>query len=103
MVKFFEHRAANGTTYTKYALHILAHSLFRVRIVVIAAPLDKGWDPIGADTTLLVNGNTFLQFFPILQSCLHKHPPCVERHGPQAVSCEVHIPLFGQLDMVAAC
>ena len=45
----------------KHALHSLAHSLFRVRIAVIAAPLDNGWGPIGANIALLVNGNIFLQ------------------------------------------
>ena len=32
-------------------------------------------------------------------ACLHRHPPCVERHGPQAISCEVHISLFHQPDL----
>ena len=41
----FEHRA-NGTMYTKHALHSLDHSLWGVRIVVIVAPLHTGWDPI---------------------------------------------------------
>ena len=69
---------------------------------MIVVPLHKGWDPIGAHITLLVNGNIFLQFSPILQpACLHRHPPCVERHGPEAVSCEVHISLFGQLDLAS--
>ena len=62
----------------------------------------KGWDPIGAHITLLVDGNKFLQFSPILQpACLHRHPSCVERHGPQAVGCEIHISLFGQPDLSA--
>ena len=60
----------------------------------------EGRDPIGAHIPLLVNWNIFFQFFPILQpACLDWHPPCVERHGPQTVSCQVHVALFGQLDL----
>ena len=52
-----------------------------------SSPFHHGRDPIGAHIALLVNWNIFLQFFPILQpACLNWHPPCVERHGPQAVS-----------------
>ena len=53
--------------YTKHALQSLDHSLFRIRIVVLVAPLHKGWDPIWADIPLLVNWNIFLQFSPIPQ------------------------------------
>ena len=71
--------------YTEHALHRLDHLLFRVRAVVIVAPLHKGWDPIGAHIPVHVNGIIFLQFSPILQPvCLHRHSPCVERHGPRA-------------------
>ena len=63
----FVHRAANATMYTKHALHSLDRSVFRVRIVVIVAPLHKGWDPIEADIPMFVNGNIFLQFSAILQ------------------------------------
>ena len=97
----FEHRAGNGTVYTKHALQSLDHSLFGFRIVVLVAPLHKGWDSIRAD--MFVNRNIFLQFSPILQpACLHRHPACIERHGPQAVSCEVNIVLFGQPDLAIA-
>ena len=76
------------------------HSLFRIRFVVIVAPFCKGRDSIGAHIPVLVTGNIFLQFFPILQPAwLHWYPPCVQGHGPQAVSCEVHISLFGELDL----
>ena len=43
------------------------HSLFRIRFVVIVAPFCKGQDSIGAHIPVLVTGNIFLQFFPILQ------------------------------------
>ena len=59
-----------------------AHCLFRIRIVTIVVPHHKGWDPIAARVALLVDGNIFLQFFPILQPAgLHRDPPCIERHG----------------------
>ena len=43
------------------------HSLFRIGFVVIVAPFCKGRDSIGAHIPVLVTGNIFLQFFPILQ------------------------------------
>ena len=77
------------------------HSLFRIRFVVIVAPFHKGRDSIGAHIPVLVTGNIFLQFFPIPQPAwLYWYPPCVQGHGPKAVSCEVHILLFGELDLV---
>ena len=101
----FEHRAANGTMYTKHAKRRLDHLLFGFRAVVIVAPLHKGWDLIGAHTPLLVNGIMFLRFSPILQPVrLHRHSPRVERHGPQAavLSMEfvVVISFCGQLQML---
>ena len=55
------------------------HSLFRIRFVVIVAPFCKGRDSIGAHIPVLVTGNIFLQFFPILQPCVlpdqgNEHP-----------------------------
>ena len=51
------------------------HRLFRIRIVIIVVPLHKGWDPIGEDISLLVNGGIFLQF--LQPACTHNtgtHP-----------------------------
>ena len=68
------------------------HRLFSIRIVVIVAPFHTGRDPIGAQIPLLVNWSIFFQFFPILQAaCLDWHPPRVQRHGPQTISCQVKI------------
>ena len=40
------------------------------------------------------------EFFTFSQSCsLRALTPCIERHGSQTVSCEVHIELFGQPDL----
>ena len=61
----FEHRAEQETTHrTGHCSR--DHSLFRIRVAVIVAPLHKGGDSIGAHIPLLVPGNIFLQFFPIL-------------------------------------
>ena len=56
--------------------------------------------PLGHTFPCLWMGTYFFNFFPILQpASLHRHQPCVARHGPQAVGCEVHISLFGQPDL----
>ena len=61
----FEHRAEQETAHrTGHCSR--DHSLFRIRVAVIVAPLHKGGDSIGAHIPLLVTGNIFLQFFPIL-------------------------------------
>ena len=67
--------------------------------VLTVALFHKGKDPIGAHIHLLVTWNIFLQFFPILPARPDRYPPCAERHGPQTVSCEVHVALFGQPDL----
>ena len=58
-------------------------------------PLPQGQGPHWGTHPLACELEHILQFFSILQLvCLDWHPPCVERHGPQTVSCEVHVALF---------
>ena len=95
----FEHRAVQGTTHRKWQCS-RDHSLFRIRVIVIPGPLHKSWDSIGARIPLLVTAWEHISsIFPKQPAFLDWHPPCVQGHGPQAVSCEVHILLFAQLDL----
>ena len=86
----FEHRAVNETPHmTRQCSR--DHSFFRIRVVVMSLlPLStRAGTPLGHTSPCLLLGTYFLllQFFPILQpACLHWHPPCVQGHGPQAVS-----------------
>ena len=80
--------------------HCTVHPfLFRITVIVtVSVPFFRqGWDPIRADTPLFVDRDIFLQFLLILQPpCFHWHPTFVKGHGPQAISCEVHVLLFDQ-------
>ena len=71
--------------------------LFRVVVVVC-----KDRDPIWADITMFIHGDIFFQILPVLQpTAFHWHLACVQRHSPQSISCEVHIPLIGQPDLAS--
>ena len=60
--------------------------------------LPKCWDSIGADITLLVNGNYFFNFHQScsLRSFTGTHPVLSSMAHRPAISCEVHISPFHQ-------
>ena len=56
-------------------------------------PLEQTWP-------CLWTGTYFFNFPQMLQPAfLSWHPPCVKRHSPQTISCEVHVWLLAQPDL----
>ena len=74
MVTFFSTELHIGRC--TQTMHCTVEScLFGIIIVICIAFLRQSWDPIGADITLFVDRDIFLQFSRILQpACLGTHP-----------------------------